>query len=393
MDLIKLRTKSFIFVIKLLQLSSNYDQVIVEDKKASKYKFIKSKSQMPKKKSNVVQAKAKPLQNLCKKSIKMKFVGPEVQMKKGEITRIFTVPGPVYKTTEDVVKGFGYCIQEEIDSGAYGTIHKVLDERKNNIVAGKIIKLGLTSSTMLQRQESEKELLVMERVRHPYIVDVYCHFVVKSPEEELMFIFMQLADGGNFSIFLKKYGPMLENKAKLYYAQMLCGVNHMHNMFIAHRDIKLQNILLVTFPKSITGDYLVLIADFGVSHVMENQIDQYQNTTLCGTPAYMSPEILQKKAYSPFQADVYALGVVLFMLMTGVFPFNVRQLPNKILRDQIEKKWKWPATVKPSNMCTQIIKNMLEPNPWTRIKLPELIHHEWIISEFKMAHDLSDSLK
>lgn len=368
-----------------------------KNKKVSKYKSVKSKSEMPKKKSADVKIKAKvtgaPPPPLCKKSIKMKCVGPEVQMKKGEVTRIFTVPGPVYKTIEDVIKGFGYVMQEEIDSGAYGQIHKVLDERKNIIVAGKVMKLGLASPTMLQRQESERELLVMEKVRHPYIVDVYCHFVVKSPEEELLYIFMRLADGGNFSTFLRKTGPMDEAKAKLYYAQILCGVNHMHNMFIAHRDIKLQNILLATFPKSITGDYLVLIADFGVSHIMESQIDQHQNTTLCGTPAFMSPEIRQKRAYSPFQADVYALGVTLFMLLTGVFPYNVRQLPNKLLADQLDKKWKWPDTVKPSERCTQVMGMLLEPNPAARMKLPELVHHVWIIAEYKMAHDLSDSLK
>ena len=100
-----------------------------------------------------------------------------------------------------------------------------------------------------------------------------------------MYIFMELADGGNFAKFVQKKGTLTEAEAKLYYAQMVCGINHMHSLGIAHRDIKLQNVLLAKNEKSISGDFTLLVADFGLSRIIHHdEAGGIQNNrTICGT--------------------------------------------------------------------------------------------------------------
>lgn len=79
----------------------------------------------------------------------------------------------------------------------------------------------------------------MEKVKHLYVVKLYTHFLIQSNSGNRLFIFMQLADGGNFAKFCQNKGAMSEAECKPYLAQIVCGINHMHSLGIAHRDIKL----------------------------------------------------------------------------------------------------------------------------------------------------------
>ena len=88
---------------------------------------------------------------------------------------------------------------------------------------------------------------------------------------------------GNFGKFVQKKGTLTEAESKLYFAQIVCGVNHMHSLGIAHRDIKLQNVLLVKCEKSISGDCTLLMADFGLSRIMHHEDGEVAlNRTICG---------------------------------------------------------------------------------------------------------------
>lgn len=131
-----------------------------------------------------------------------------------DITRIYRVPGGQYQTKEQVIRAFGYELEKELDAGAFGKIFIGNDLRKNIKVAAKQIDLGLGSENSPQMQDTKNELIIMEKVRHPYVVQVFCHFVVMSPDYNYMYCFMQLADGGNLYKFLGKTGKsLLENHA------------------------------------------------------------------------------------------------------------------------------------------------------------------------------------
>lgn len=114
--------------------------------------------------------------------------------------------------------------------------------------------------------DMKNELFVMEKVNHPFIVRLYRHFIIN----EYLFIFMQMANGGTLSKFVNDYGPLSEKESKIPFAQILSGVAHMHKLNIAHRDLKLSNILLL---KNDDNQYNVLLTDFGLSRVAYSNKD------------------------------------------------------------------------------------------------------------------------
>ena len=105
-----------------------------------------------------------------------------------------------------------------------------------------------------------------------------------------------------------------EEEAKMLFRQTVEAMDYLHKKNVAHRDIKLENILLDESHK-------IKIIDFGFS--VTTQKDKLLNI-FCGTPSYMSPEIATKKDYHGWHADVWALGVLLFVFLCGKFPFKGR---------------------------------------------------------------------
>lgn len=134
--------------------------------------------------------------------------------------------------------------------------------------------------------------------------------------------------GGTDSLFnylkAKKYHCLAEEEARQVFRQAVEGVDYLHKKNIAHRDIKLENILL-------NESQTVKLIDFGFS--IQSQKGQLLNI-YCGTPSYMSPELAMKKNYQGWHADVWALGVLLYVLLCGRFPFvgtaySIRNLVTK----------------------------------------------------------------
>ena len=315
---------------------------------------------------------------------------------KSEVTRFFKVPSQYFLSKEHVIKSFGYRLEKKLDEGGYGTIFIANDNRKKMKVACKWMDLG-TCTNDPRMLDTHNELTVLEQVRHPYIIKVLCHFIVQADGINNMYIFMELAGGGNLYKYLQKQGLPNEELSGKYFAQILCGINHMHGYGIAHRDIKLQNVLLVENARSISGDFLMRVSDFGLSTTVKK--DTYGNVqlnnTTCGTPLFMAPELIDRKPYDAYQVDVWALGISLYLILTLDVPFNFRQnLPN-VVTDMKAKKWEWSDQMlsKPSPLLDSLMKSMLEPEPSQRIRLEDIINHKWISSYYQAAHALSDQLK
>lgn len=125
---------------------------------------------------------------------------------------------------------------------------------------------------------------------------------------------MELGGYSSLHAYLKtKNGRKLEeDEARNLFRQIVEGIDYLHKKNIAHRDIKLENILL---DQSNT----IKIIDFGFSILMQK--DRLLNV-FCGTPSYMSPELATKKDYQGWHADVWALGVLLYVFLCGKFPFR-----------------------------------------------------------------------
>lgn len=338
-----------------------------------------------------------------------------------KITRFFKVPGSYFKTKDDVIRAFGFTLDKKLGQGAFSTVYLANDNRKKNKVACKTIDLGnsanksrssttsttssSTSNSTTGSQNSKEtttledmrnELIVLEQVRHPYVVKLLCHFVVEQQNCYNLYLFMELADGGDLLKYFKKRGVPSEVECTKYFAQIVCGIGHMHSLGIAHRDIKMGNVLLVSYPRSITGDYLLRVSDFGLSkQVKVEQRNVEMSESICGTPVYMAPELMLGKPYDAYLVDVWALGITLHEMLTLEIPFDFDKSDNDVLVDMLSQKWRWSSKLKEpaSAALNDLMNGMLHPTTSKRLRLVKVMAHRWLVADYHAAHDLSDQIK
>lgn len=215
-----------------------------------------------------------------------------------------------------------YILGKQIGQGAYATVYFGLHKETNRKVAIKIYeKYKLLDP---QRRKSVKcEIRLMERMKHPNVV--VFHDALDTPKQ--IYIIMDFMSGGSLHHFLKRRpGRRLEDQvAKRLFYQVCQGIRYLHDRHIVHRDVKLENLLL-------DENGTVKIIDFGFSTIVP---PGKKLKIFCGTPSYMAPEIVARKEYSGFCADLWAMGVLLYALLCGSFPFrgqNDRDLYRKIVR-------------------------------------------------------------
>lgn len=156
-----------------------------------------------------------------------------------------------------------------------------------------------------------------------------------------------------------------EEEAKQLFRQIMAGVAYCHNNYIVHRDLKLENILLINQKD-------IKLIDFGFSI----SADSEQLLTLfCGTPSYLPPEIVMKKEYRGPPADIWACGIMLYKMLTGLYPFSGDD--DKALYKQICKgNFKLPAEFG-SDLC-HLFQNVLVINPNQRLRAIDILAHPWI---------------
>ena len=128
---------------------------------------------------------------------------------------------------------------------------------------------------------------------------------------------MELCQGRNLFQYVKKKKPVAylsEKEAFLIFKQILSAIAYMHNLGLIHRDLKLENILI----NDVGGMNLIKIIDFGFATACQADT---RLSLYCGTLWYMDPDLAKERKYSGQAGDVWALGVILFLLITGDAPF------------------------------------------------------------------------
>jgi serine/threonine protein kinase len=154
-----------------------------------------------------------------------------------------------------------------------------------------------------------------------------------------------------------------ENKAKHIFRQVVSAVNHMHLLGFAHRDLKFSNILL-------NDSGVIKLVDFGFACDANRR-----QRIFCGTPSYMPPELIKKKEYVPFMVDLWSMGVILFKLLTGNYPFGACN--DKDLEHRIEgQKYKHTATLKVEHQ--RLVENLLCYAPADRMNTDSILNYAWI---------------
>ncbi len=304
-----------------------------------------------------------------------------------QLTTIYRVPDSKYGTAEDVLKDRGLVLLDMFDEGGFAKVYKACRQSGNGAVkqmmACKVVDIGLDLSDSTKLADVKNELFVFEKVKHPHIVRMYEHFVVN----EYLYIFMDYADMGNLYRFMYLHqGAMAETEAKRPFSQIVSGVAYMHAQKIAHRDLKLSNILLKTLPD---GSIVILIADFGLSRVVyRRRSGLLACKSYCGTPNYMAPELKHRQHYNAFDIDMYALGVMLFVLLQGCYPFDAKD-DEKALAQAEKEDIQWTREAPLSKAARTLLIALMQPSASKRMSMRQLISEKWFAEEMaSIAHIL-----
>lgn len=230
-----------------------------------------------------------------------------------------------------------YRIIKPLGEGGMGIVYVAEQDRPRRTVALKVIRRGFGASSLLKRFEHEAELL--GRLHHPGIAQIYEAGIADEGTGPQPFIAMELVQGQNLLDFVASNKPTTRQRLELV-IKIADAVQHAHTRGIIHRDLKPANILVDE-----TGQPKVL--DFGVARATDQDLQLTSVETslgqLVGTLPYMSPEqVSGNTSEVDTRSDVYALGVILYQLLTGKLPHNLtgRSIPEmaRIIRDDAPQR-------------------------------------------------------
>lgn len=247
-----------------------------------------------------------------------------------------------------------------IGVGGFGEVWKVIHKATNKLYVIKVIdKKNIIEQKMVDQMNREIE--IMYKVNHPHVVKLINHF----EDDDKFYLIMLYASRGQLYQLLKKSHRFDQRTAAQFMREVLEAVKYLHsfNPPIIHRDIKPENILLDENSR-------IKLADFGWSNFKS---DETSRVTYCGTPEYLSPEMVRKQGHGT-NVDIWSLGVLLFELLAGHAPFsgiNQEELFNNIRKLKIN----WPSDFPP--LAKNLITKILKLNPLERITIDEILSHSW----------------
>ncbi|TKY67446.1 Calcium-dependent protein kinase 24 [Spatholobus suberectus] len=256
-----------------------------------------------------------------------------------------------------------YQFGKELGRGEFGVTHRVVDVKSGEAFACK--KISKTKlRTEIDVQDVRREVQIMRHLpQHPNIVA----FKEAFEDKDAVYLVMELCEGGELFDRIVAKGHYTE-RAAANVTKTILDVCHEHG--VIHRDLKPENFLFTDASESAALKSI----DFGLSTFY---VPGERFSEIVGSPYYMAPEVLRRN-YGP-EIDVWSTGVILYILLCGVPPFwaeSEEGIAQAIIRSKVDfTRDPWP---KVSDEAKHLVKRMLDPNPFTRIKVQEVLDHSWI---------------
>ncbi|XP_022691918.1 serine/threonine-protein kinase PLK2-like [Varroa jacobsoni] len=253
--------------------------------------------------------------------------------------------------------------------GGFARVHELTDLTSNRTFAGKIIpRSRLTTSD--QRKKLYREIEIHEPLAHKHVVR-FQHFF---KDEHNVYIVLEYCPRKSLVHVLKNRKVLTEPEVRYFLAQLVDGVKYIHSQGVMHRDLKLGNMFL-------SDQMHVKIGDFGLAakaYLHLNNHDGSKKITVCGTPNYIAPEVLNMKGHG-FEADVWAIGCIMYAMLAGCPPFETSSLSDTYHRIT-NNIYTIPEGV--SEPAQKLIQWLLRPRPQDRPTLEQILTHEFFTSGY-----------
>lgn len=245
--------------------------------------------------------------------------------------------------------------QRELGRGSYTMVRLGKNRETDAMVAVKMTKISVDVDSLFSEDE------ILRKVAHPNIVPVVDAFT----HDNVFYLITNFVEGGTLLDLIGRRRRICEPAARDIFRQLAGAVAHCHACQVAHRDIKLENVML-------DPEGRVVLLDFGFA-----VIEQPTDPPLCllsGSVDYAAPELILVRAHSSFPVDVWALGVLLFVLVQGTYPFAGDPMT---MRDSVRfasPRWRTPTSIDLSSL----INGMLAKDPKDRLTASAVLSHPWL---------------
>ena len=236
-----------------------------------------------------------------------------------------------------------------LGTGSFGRVLLVRKKNNDKLFAMKILlKSYLKQKHQEEHTKTERDLMVS--IDCPFVMDVKYAF----QDEIHLYLVTEFMQGGDMFFHLHDKGLFKKERTKFYIIEIILGIEYLHSKNMIYRDLKPENILM-------DKEGHIKVTDFGLSKILDDMNDKV--FTLCGTPQYIAPEVIQKKGYDK-GVDWWSLGCIFYEMLTGYIPFYIprnEKLSPKLFKTPI----RYPKNITEDEM--DLIEKLLTLDPKQRI--------------------------
>ena len=263
-----------------------------------------------------------------------------------------------------------HIMEKCIGRGAFGTVHVGVDAESGQQVAVKSITFpssGAQSPTKALN-ETTAEIVLMRQLDHPNIVK----YIGAKRSDMTLHIFMEIITGGSLAVLIRSMGTLSNTLCRKIMKDVLSGLDYLHCRSICHRDLKADNVLL-------TSDGTAKLGDFGTSKHIQMCFSLCSGLkSICGTPWYMAPEIINGEEYG-LPVDIWAAGGILYECLYGKHPYHEYQNIHAAMFYIASKKAPPSFTGDVSEGAVEFMVNCFKATPRDRMRADELLHTNYIL--------------
>eukprot|EP00890_Picochlorum_soloecismus_P002510 jgi/Picsp_1/325/NSC_00324-R1_snf1-like protein kinase len=257
----------------------------------------------------------------------------------------------------------------ELNRGAYGLVVLAEDRNTREKFALKFIERGPQSVSRYVHREIVNHM----KLRHPHVISLREVFLTQRH----LVLVMEYAPGGDLFSLVQTQKGLSEDDARWFFQQIVIAIDYCHKLGVCSRDIKLENTLLDCSPRP-----LVKLCDFGFS-----KDSNYHSApaSRVGTPAYLAPEVIEGEKYDGTMADIWSLGVLLYVMLCGKYPFRRKEDDKMKATARMEAllnrikavEYTFPPHLELSDAAKDLVQRMLVGDPKRRATLGDIMEHPW----------------